>query len=131
MYNHIQNIIEGEKNMSLKKDFKKLNEFTDNPFDATYRPEKEMKRFFIGLMVTLPFFIGFCCEFYILVSGPLFIYWIVMYVKAWEYWKALKWKKIWFILPTVLCAALGIYLCATKGLLVAIGWFFRNVLGFN
>ncbi len=117
--------------MSLKKDFKLLNEFADNPYEAKYRPEKEMKRFVVGLLVTLPFFLGFCCQFYILIAGPLFIYWIVMYAKAWEYWKEFKWKKIWFILPTVIMTILGLYLALTSTLVNAVGWFFRTVLGFN
>lgn len=117
--------------MGLKKDLRELAKFSDNPFDATYRPEKEMKKLFAGLMVTLPLFMGFCCEFYILIAGPLSIYWIIMYARSVEYWKALGWKMRWFIIPTVIMACVGLYLMATKGLLVAIGWFFREVLGFN
>lgn len=117
--------------MGLKKDLTLLNRFADNPYEATYRPEKEMKRLFIGLMVTLPLFLGFCCEFYILVSGPLFIYWVITFLKAKEYWKELGWKKIWLYLPTAIMAIIGVLFAVEKVLPVSIGWFFRQVLGFK
>lgn len=52
--------------MSLKRDLKTLNEFTDNPYDAKYRPEKEMRKFFILLMILLPILLGLFRGFWIL-----------------------------------------------------------------
>ncbi len=117
--------------MGLKKDLTTLNKFADNPYEATYRPEKELKRLFIGLMVTLPIFLGFCCEFYILISGPLFIYWVITFFKVKEYWKEIGWKKIYLYLPTIIMAVLGIFLAMQKALPRSIGWVFREVLGFK
>ena len=117
--------------MSLKRDLKALADFSENPYDAKYRPEKEMKRLFIGLLLTLPIFLGFCCQFYILISGPLFIYWIVIYFRAAEYWKELGWKLRWYILPTVAMTLFGLYLALSQNLVHAIGWFFTNVIFFK
>lgn len=116
---------------SLKKDIKKLQEFSDNPYDATYRPEKEMKRLYIGLMVTLPIFLGFCYGFGVLIAGPIFIYWIVFYARWYEYWKDLGWKKKWYFIPMLVMTFVGLILCATNSMFTLLGWFFRNVLGFN
>ncbi len=108
--------------MSLKKQLRVLTEFAENPYDAEYRPEKEMRSLFIKLMVTLPIFLGFCCQFYILISGPLFIYWIVLFVRTREFWKALGWKMRWRIIPTVVMAALGIFLAIQQYLVTFVGW---------
>lgn len=32
--------------MGLKKDLKRLAQFSDNPYEAQYRPEKEMKKLY-------------------------------------------------------------------------------------
>ncbi len=114
--------------MSLKKDLKTLAEFNDNPFDAKYRPVKEMRRLFIGLMITLPLFLGFSCQFYILITGPIFIYWIVIYVRAAEYWKALGWKLRWYILPMIPITVFGLYLAISQTLVKGVGWFISNVI---
>lgn len=114
--------------MSLKRDLKVLSEFSDNPYDAKYRPEKEMKKLFIGLMLTLPIFLGFCCQFYILISGPIFIYWIIIYVRAIDYWKDLGWKLRWYIIPTVIMGLLGLYLAFSQNLVHLIGWFIGDVI---
>ena len=117
--------------MSLKKDLRTLAKFADNPYDADYQPKKEMIKLFIGLLVTLPLFLGFSCQFYILISGPLFIYWIVIYVRSAEYWKALKWKLRWYILPLIPLTLLGLYLALSQSLINWIGWFFTNVVFFR
>ncbi len=116
--------------MGLKKDLKSLAQFSDNPYDAKYRPEKEMKRLYAGLLITLPIFLGFCCEFWILVSGPIFIYWIIMYSRGREYWKDLGWKMIWYYLPTAVMALIGLYL-AFEHTLVKLGESFFRMLGFK
>ncbi len=116
--------------MGLKKDLKRLAQFSDNPYEAQYRPEKEMKKLYAGLLITLPIFLGFCCEFYILISGPLFIYWIITYLRGREYWKDLGWKMLWYYLPTVFMALLGLYFAADHTLVRLGGSFFR-LLGFK
>ena len=113
--------------MSLKRDLKTLNEFTDNPYDAKYRPEKEMRKFFILLMILLPILLGLFRGFWILAAGPLSIYWIVMFVKSREYWKALGWKTIWWILPTVIMGIVGIVLAVTGAIFSFFGWIFNNL----
>lgn len=115
--------------MSLKRDLKVLSDFNDNPHDATYRPEKEMIKLFIGLMVTLPIFLGLCYKFFILAVGPLFIYWIVFYFRSAEYWKSLGWKRRWYYLPAIPLTLLGLYLAATGTLLGLIGSFFTLLFG--
>lgn len=117
--------------MSLKKDLKALADFSDNPYDAKYKPKKEMIRVFVGLMITLPLFIGFSCQFYILITGPLFIYWIIIYFRSVEYWKELGWKKRWYFLPAIPLTALGLYLAFTQALIKGIGWFFSHVIFFR
>lgn len=117
--------------MGLKKDLKTLSQFAENPYEASYRPEKEMKRLFVGLMITLPIFLGFCCQFYILASGPLFIYWIVMFFRAREFWKELGWKMLWFYLPTVLMTVLGIYFAIEQSLVHAVGWIVNHFMFFG
>lgn len=114
--------------MSLKKDLKALSEFSDNPYDAKYKPKKEMIRLFVGLLITLPLFLGFSCQFYILITGPLFIYWIVIYVRSAEYWKELGWKLRWYILPVIPLTVLGLYLAISQALVNGIGWFISNVI---
>lgn len=114
--------------MSLKRDLKTLAQFSENPYDAKYRPEKEMKRLYIGLLLTLPLFLGFCCQFYILISGPLFIYWIIIYFRSAEYWKELGWKLRWYIIPTVIVAVFGLYLALSQALVKGIGWFISNYI---
>lgn len=114
--------------MSLKRDLKTLAEFSDNPYDAKYKPKKEMMRLFVGLMITLPLFLGFSCQFYILISGPLFIYWIIIYFRAAEYWKELGWKLRWYILPAIPMTILGLYLALSQKLIELIGWFIGNVI---
>ncbi len=114
--------------MSLKKDLKKLADFSDNPYDAEYKPKKEMIRLFVGLLITLPLFLGFSCQFYILISGPLFIYWIVIYFRAAEYWKELGWKLRWYILPIIPLIILGLYLALSQALINGIGWLISNVI---
>ena len=52
--------------MGLRTDLKTLSKYADNPYDATYKPEKELKRFTILLLAILPFMLGYCCQFYIL-----------------------------------------------------------------
>lgn len=116
--------------MGLKKDLKRLADFSDNPYDAQYRPEKEMKRLYVGLLLTLPIFLGFCCQFWILVSGPLFIYWIIMYVRGREYWKDLGWKMVWYYLPATIMALVGLYFAFDQTLVELCGKFFR-LLGFK
>ncbi len=114
--------------MGLKTDLKTLTDFADNPYDAKYRPEKEMKKLYALLLITLPIFLGFCCQFYILISGPIFIYWIVIYWRAVEYWKALGWKLWKYHLPTVFVAIFGLYLAYTQYLVTGIGWFITNYI---
>lgn len=112
--------------MSLKRDLKVLAEFSENPYEAKYRPDKEMNRLYAGLLITLPIFLGFCCQFYILISAPIFIYWIVVYVRAAEYWKELGRKLRWYIIPVVFVALFGIYLALSQNLVHLIGWFISN-----
>lgn len=116
--------------MGLKKDLKKLAQFSDNPYEAQYRPEKEMKKLYAGLLITLPIFLGFCCEFYILVSGPLFIYWIITFLKSKEYWKELGWKMLWYYLPMAFMGILGLFF-AMDHTLVRLGGSFFRLLGFK
>ncbi len=116
--------------MGLKKDLKKLARFSDNPYEAQYRPEKEMKKLYILLLITLPIFLGFCCEFWILISGPLFIYWIITFLKGREYWKELGWKMLWYYLPMVLMGILGLFFAMDHTLVHLCGKFFR-FLGFK
>ena len=116
--------------MSLKRDLKTLADFNDNPYEATYQPKKEMIKLFIGLMITLPLFLGFCHNFAILAVGPLFIYWIVIYFRAAEYWKSLGWKRRWYYLPAIPLTILGLYLAMSGVLFEGIGMFFR-LLGFK
>ena len=115
--------------MSLKRDLKVLSDFNDNPHDAKYRPEKEMIKLFIGLMVTLPIFLGLCHNFAILAFGPLFIYWIVIYFRSAEYWKSLGWKRRWYYLPAIPMTLLGFYLAISGVLFSAIGSFFSLWFG--
>lgn len=114
--------------MGLKKDLKALTKFSDNPFEADYRPEKEMKRLFIGLQLSLPIFLGFCCQFYILVAGPLFIYWIVIFAKGREYWKDLGWKMRWYYIPTIFMTALGLFLAIQQYLVTGLFWLINNFM---
>lgn len=118
----------GTHYMGLKSDLSALAKFADNPFDAKYRPEKEMKRLYALLLITLPLFLGFSSKFFILATGPLFIYWIVVYFRAIEYWKALKWKMWIYVVPTIIMALFGLYLSFTELLFKIVGWFFGNVV---
>lgn len=115
--------------MGLRTDLTKLTQFADNPYDAKYRPEKEMKRLYILLMITLPLFLGFSSGFYILATGPLFIYWVVIYFKGAEYWKALKWKMWIYVVPTIVLALVGLLLAFTRTLFGAVQWLF-DLMGF-
>lgn len=114
--------------MGLKKDLTVLGKFSDNPYDADYRPEKEMRRLFIGLMITLPIFLGFFCQFYILASGPLFIYWIITFVTARRFWKDLGWKMCWYYLPAAAMAVLGLYFAFNTTLIRFIGWLINKFM---
>lgn len=120
----------GDSVMGLKKDLTTLTNFSNNPHEATYRPEKEMKRLYVGLLLTLPIFLGFCCEFYILASGPIFIYWIVTYFNGREYWKDLGWKMRWYYLPMIPMALIGI-LFAFNHTLVNLGGMLFRFIGFK
>ncbi len=102
--------------MGLRTDLKKLSKYADNPYDATYKPEKELKRFTILLLAILPFMLGYCCQFYILAVGPLTIYWIIMFAKCCEYWKVIKWKRWKLFLPTAILGTIGLYLAMTHKL---------------
>ena len=113
--------------MSLKSDLKALAKFSENPYDATYKPKKEMIRLYVGLMITLPIFLGFCCQFYILASAPIFIYWIVIYFRAAEYWKELGWKMRWYYIPAAIMTVFGLYLAISQNLVKGIGWLISNV----
>lgn len=115
----------------MKRDIKKLQEFSDNPYDATYRPEKEMKRLFIGWLITFPLVIGFCNGFGFLVAGPLSIYWFVFYFGWLDFWKDLGWKKRWYFIPMIISTFVGIGLAMTSSMFALLGWFFTKVLGFN
>ncbi len=115
--------------MGLKTDLTRLATFADNPYDAKYRPEKEMKRLFVLLMITLPLFLGFSSGFFILATGPLFIYWVVIYFRAIEYWKALKWKMWIYVVPTIILTIVGLLLAFTQVLFQAVGWLF-DLMGF-
>lgn len=108
--------------MGLKQDLKTLNTFSDNPFDAKYRPEKEMKKLYILLLVTLPILLGFCCQFYILIAGPLSIYWIITYFHAKGYWKDLGWKAWKYHVPIAAVVLFGLYLAYTQYLVKGIGY---------
>ena len=57
--------------MSVKEMLTKLNNFSDNPYDAKYRPEKEMKILYAALLISLPILLGLCNGFFILAFGPL------------------------------------------------------------
>ena len=114
--------------MGLKRQLKNLTEFSDNLYEAKYRPEKEMKALFSLLLITLPIFMGFFCQFYWLISGPLFIYWIFLYIKAWGFWKSLGWKRWWMVLPTVVMGIIGLILALTEALVRFIGWLINTFL---
>lgn len=117
--------------MGLRTDLKTLSTYADNPYDAKYRPEKEMRRLCALLLISLPIFLGLCCQFWILVAGPLSIYWFVTYFNALGYMKALGWKRWKFVLPTVVLAIFGLYLAFTNSLVEALGWFFTEIVFFK
>ena len=116
--------------MSLKSTLKSLADYSANPYEAKYKPKKEMIKLFVGLMITLPIFLGLCSGFIILAAAPIFIYWIVMYFRAAEYWKDLGWKLRWYILPVIPLTILGLYFAIDKTLFNLIGVIFR-LIGFK
>ncbi len=116
--------------MGLRKDLQSLSKYADNPYEAKYRPEKELKRFTVLLLVLLPFLLGYCCQFYILVVGPLSIYWFIMFAKCNEYWKVFKWKRWKLFLPTAILAIIGLYLAFSMKLVEAVDWVIAHWLGF-
>lgn len=116
--------------MGLKKDLKLIADFIDNPYDAKERPEKQLRRLTIGLMIALPIFIGCCHGFGILVAGPLSIYWAIMYLRCREGWKAMNWRTLWLYLMTVASIALGVYFLIFNLVFGALQAFF-SLLGFK
>ncbi len=114
--------------MSVKEMLTKLNNFSDNPYDAKYRPEKEMKILYAALLISLPILLGLCNGFFILAFGPLTIYWVVTYFRAKEYWKAFGWKMWKFHLPALGVGILGFVLAFTGALMKGIGWLFGNLI---
>ncbi len=116
--------------MGLRTDLKTLAKYADNPFDATYKPEKELKRLTVLLLALLPILLGYCCQFYILVVGPLSIYWFIMFAKCCEYWKIMKWKRWKLFLPTTILALIGLYLAFSMNLVNAVDWLIANWFGF-
>ncbi len=114
--------------MSAKELLTRLNNFSDNPYDAKYRPEKEMKILYAFLLITLPILLGLFNGFIILAVGPISIYWFITYFRAKEYWKSLGWKMWKFHLPTLAVGLFGIYLAISGGLIKAIGWLFNDII---
>lgn len=114
--------------MGLKRDLQTLKTFSDNPYDAKYRPKKEMIKLFIFLEISLLLLLGFSAQVYIIVTGPLSIYWIVIFWRSREYWKDLGWKMRYYYLPTLAVFILGLYLCIQQCFIKGIEWFVNKYM---
>ncbi len=114
--------------MGLKSDLQTLKTFSDNPYDAKYRPKKEMIKLYIRLQVWLILLLGFSAQVYIIVTGPLSIYWIVIYWRSREYWKDLGWKMRYYYLPTIPVFLFGMYLCIQQYFILGIEWFVNRYM---
>lgn len=103
--------------MGLKRDLRTLADFSDNPFDAKYRPKREMNKLFFLIQLWLLVLLGFSHGVCILITGPLSIYWIVVFVRARQYWKDLGRKMRFYYIPTAIVFILGLYLALSGDLL--------------
>ncbi len=114
--------------MGLKSDLQTLKTFSDNPYDAKYRPKKEMIKLYIRLQVWLLLLLGFSAQVYIIVTGPLSIYWIVFYWRSREYWKDLGWKMRYYYLPTLVTLIIGLFICIQQYFILGIEWFVNKYM---